>query len=140
MTKTALEGAVAVQLNADIALASSGNGGIALGAPVDVCAGEGDVCGLVLLGHDADGVRRRVSDNDGIVVRNVVLGSLGHLLPVIVCDDGNVSVGNVPLPCQGGHRQTGGQHQGGQAGKNASVFHGCRSPSCFGDNLFFSIR
>ena len=105
MSKTALEGAVAVQLNADIALASGGNGGLDLIAPVDVCAGEGDACGLILLRVDGEGVFRGASRNDGGAVRNIDLRPLGDRLPAApgVYDD--VAVANVPSRRQRRHGQ-----------------------------------
>ena len=74
MAFTALELVVAVQLDVDIALAVCGNGClVVLTAHVDVHAGERDVCGLVLLRMDGDGVFLRASRNDGRIIGNIDL-------------------------------------------------------------------
>ena len=74
MVLTAPELVVAVQLDADVAIAGGGNGCLALlNAHVDVHIGERDVCGLVLLRMDGDGVFRGASRNDGRTVRNIDL-------------------------------------------------------------------
>ncbi len=62
------ERASAVQLDADIALAGGGNGGLALIAHVDVHTGEGDACGLTAICVDGDVVFLRGSRNDGRAV------------------------------------------------------------------------
>ena len=111
MRKTALEGAVAVQLNADIALAGGGNGGLARTAHVDVCAGEGDVCGLILLRVDGDGVFRGASRNDGRAVRNIDLRALGDRLPAAPGVYGDVALADVPSRRQRRHGQAGEKQQ-----------------------------
>ena len=111
MSKTALEGAVAVQLDADIALAGGGNGGLNRVAHVDVCAGEGDVCGLILLCVDGDGVFRGASRNDGRAVRNIDLRALGDRLPAASGVYGDVAVTDVPVRRQRRHGQVGEKQQ-----------------------------
>ena len=73
MAFIALERVFAVQLDADIALAVCGDGGLILGACVDVHAGEGDVCGLILLRVDGDGMFIGASRNDGRIIGNIDL-------------------------------------------------------------------
>ena len=105
------ERASAVQLDADIALAGGGNGGLALRAHVDVCAGEGDVCGLILIRVDGDGVFRGASRNDGGAVRNIDLRPLGDRLPAAPGVYGDVAVADVPLRRQRRHGQAGKKQQ-----------------------------
>ena len=106
MTLTALERVVAVQLDADIALAVCGNGGLALTAHVDVCAGEGDVCGLTALRFDGEGVFRGASRNDGRAVLHSGSASLGDRLPAASGVYGNVALADVPSIRQRRHGQT----------------------------------
>ena len=75
------ERASAVQLDADIALAGGGNGGLALIAHVDVHTGEGDACGLTAIRVDGDVVFLRGSRNDGRAVRYSGSASLRDRLP-----------------------------------------------------------
>ncbi len=111
MRVTALKRVASVQLDVHIALAGGGNGGLARTAHVDVCAGEGDVCGLVFLRIDGDGVFRRASRNDGGIVRNIDLRPLGDRLPAASGVDGDVAVADVPLRCQRRHGQAGEKQQ-----------------------------
>ena len=111
MMVAALERAVAVQLDADAALAGGGNGGLARTAHVDVCAGEGDVCGLILLRVDGEGVFRGASRNDGGAVRNIDLRPLRDRLPAAPGVYGDVAVADVPLRRQRRHGQTGEKQQ-----------------------------
>ena len=100
------ERASAVQLDADIALAGGGNGGLALIAHVDVHTGEGDVCGLTALRFDGEGVFRRASLNDGSVVLHSGSASLGDRLPAAPGVYGDVALADVPLRRQRRHGQT----------------------------------
>ena len=103
MTLTALERAVAVQLDADIALAGGGNGCLALTAHVNVHAGEGDACGLVLLRVDGEGVIRGTSHNDGGAVHYGGSASLRDRLPAAPGVYGDVALADVPLRRQRRH-------------------------------------
>ena len=100
------ERAFAVQLDADIALAGGGNGGLALIAHVDACTGEGDACGLILLRVDGDGVFLGASLNDGSVVLHSGSASLGDRLPAAPGVYGDVALADVPLRRQRRHGQT----------------------------------
>ena len=97
------ERASAVQLDADIALAGGGNGGLALIAHVDACTGEGDACGLILLRVDGDGVFLGASLNDGSVVLHSGSASLGDRLPAAPGVYGDVALADVPLRRQRRH-------------------------------------
>ena len=105
------ERAFAVQLDADIALAGGGNGGLALIAHVDACTGEGDACGLILLRVDGDGVFLGASLDDGGIVRNIDLRPLGDRLPAASGVYGDVALADVPLRRQRRHGQTGEKQQ-----------------------------
>ena len=117
------ERAFAVQLDADIALAGGGNGGLALIAHVDVHTGEGDVCGLILLRIDGDGVFRRASLNDGSVILHSGSAALGHRLAAVSGADGNVAVLQIPFRRKRGHRQVHDQQQRDDRGNQSSHFH-----------------
>ena len=103
MRVTALKRVASVQLDVHIALAGGGNGGLARTAHVDVHAGEGDVCGLILLRVDSDGVSRGASRNDGGAVRNIDLRPLGNCLPAASGVYGDVAVADVPSRRQRRH-------------------------------------
>ena len=105
------ERAFAVQLDADIALAGGGNGGLALIAHVDACTGEGDACGLILLRVDGDGVFLGASLDDGGIVRNIDLRPLGDRLPAASGVYGDVALADVPLRRQRRHGQAGEKQQ-----------------------------
>ena len=105
------ERASAVQLDADIALAGGGNGGLALIAHVDVHTGEGDVCGLILLRVDGDVVFLRGSRNDGRAVRYSGSASLPDRLPAALGVYGDVALSDVPLRRQRRHGQAGEKQQ-----------------------------
>ena len=105
------ERASAVQLDADIALAGGGNGGLALIAHVDACTGEGDACGLILLRVDGDGVFLGASLDDGGIVRNIDLRPLGDRLPAASGVYGDVALADVPLRRQRRHGQAGEKQQ-----------------------------
>ena len=105
------ERAFAVQLDADIALAGGGNGGLALIAHVDVHTGEGDVCGLILLRVDGDVVFLRGSRNDGRAVRYSGSASLPDRLPAALGVYGDVALADVPGRRVRRHGQTGEKQQ-----------------------------
>ena len=111
MRVTALKRVASVQLDVHIALAGGGNGGLARDAHVNVYILNGDVCGLVFLRIDGDGVFRRASLNDGSVVLHSGSASLGDRLPAApgVYDD--VAVADVPGRRQRRHGQTGEKQQ-----------------------------
>ena len=105
------ERASAVQLDADIALAGGGNGGLALIAHVDVHTGEGDACGLTAIRVDGDVVFLRGSRNDGRAVRYSGSASLRDRLPAASRVYGDVALADVPLRRQRRHGQTGEKQQ-----------------------------
>ena len=90
------ERASAVQLDADIALAGGGNGGLALIAHVDVHTGECDACGLTAFRVDGDVVFLRGSRNDGRAVRYSGSASLPDRLPAALGVYGDVALADVP--------------------------------------------
>ena len=90
------ERAFAVQLDADIALAGGGNGGLALIAHVDVHTGECDACGLTAFRVDGEGVFLRGSRNDGRAVRYSGSASLPDRLPAALGVYGDVALADVP--------------------------------------------
>ena len=101
----------AVQLDADIALAVCGNGGLALIAHVDACVGEGDACGLVLLCVDGDGVFRGASRNDGCAVLYSGSVSLRDRLPAAPRAYRDIALADVPHRRVRQHGQTGEKQQ-----------------------------
>ena len=107
----ALERVVAVQLDADIALAVCGNGGLTRTAHVDAHAGEGDACGLILLRVDGEGVILRASRNDGRAVLHSGSASLRDRLPAASGVYGDVALADVPLRRQRRHGQAGEKQQ-----------------------------
>ena len=105
------ERASAVQLDADIALAGGGNGGLALIAHVDVHTGEGDACGLTAIRVDGDVVFLRGSRNDGRAVRYSGSASLPDRLPAALGVYGDVALADVPGRRVRRHGQTGEKQQ-----------------------------
>lgn len=103
MLFTALELAFAVQLDADISRAGRGNGGLTRTAHVDVHAGEGDACGLILLRVDGEGVIRGASHNDGGAALHSGSASLRDRLPAAPGVYGDVALADVPLRRQRRH-------------------------------------
>ena len=103
MVFTAHERAVAVQLDADISRAGRGNGGLTRTAHVDVHAGEGDACGLILLRVDGEGVIRGASHNDGGAALHSGSASLRDRLPAAPGVYGDVALADVPLRRQRRH-------------------------------------
>ena len=97
------ERAFAVQLDADIALAGGGNGGLALIAHVDVHTGECDACGLTAFRVDGDVVFLRGSRNDGRAVRYSGSASLPDRLPAALGVYGDVALADVPSRRQRRH-------------------------------------
>ena len=123
MRVTALKRVASVQLDVHIALAGGGNGGLARTAHVNVYILNGDVCGLVFLRIDGDGVFRRASLNDGSVVLHSGSAALGHRLAAVSGADGNVAVLQIPFRRKRGHRQVHDQQQRDDRGNQSSHFH-----------------
>lgn len=123
MRVTALKRVASVQLDVHIALAGRGNGGLARDAHVNVYILNGDVCGLVFLRIDGDGVFRRASLNDGSVVLHSGSAALGYRLAVFSGADGNVAVLQIPFRRKRGHRQVHDQQQRDDRGNQSSHFH-----------------
>ena len=100
-----------VRLDADVALAVCGNGGLARTAHVDVCAGEGDACGLVLLRIDGDGVFRGASRNDGRAVLYSGSVSLRDRLPAAPRTYRDIALADISHRRVRRHGQTGEKQQ-----------------------------